>query len=88
MESSDITQRLTRFVHEELIGSGDGVQLAEEDDLLLSGHVDSMGIMRLVEHLETEHSLAVPPEDVTIDNFSSIASLTRYIATHGEGKSQ
>jgi acyl carrier protein len=46
-----------------------GKDVGDEDDLLLSGLVDSLGVMRLVNHLEQQYSIKIPPEDVTIEHF-------------------
>lgn len=57
----------------------DGQVIGDGDDLLLSGLVDSLGVMRLVTFLEDNFSTSVPPEDVTIDNFANIDSIAAYI---------
>ena len=41
--------------------------------------VDSMGIMRLVNFLEEELSTAVPPTDITVENFLTIGHIARYV---------
>jgi acyl carrier protein len=57
----------------------DGQAVGDGDDLLLSGLVDSLGVMRLVTFLEDTFATTVPPEDVTIDNFANIDSIAAYI---------
>lgn len=64
------------FIVQELL---DGNDVADGEDLLLSGLLDSLGVMRLVAFLEMDLDTAVPPEDVTIENFSSIDTLAAYI---------
>jgi len=56
-----------------------GKDIRENDDLLLSGLVDSLGVMRLVTHLEQQYSIKIPPEDVTIEHFMNIEAISLYL---------
>lgn len=56
-----------------------GKDVDDADDLLLSGLVDSLGVMRLVNHLEQQYSIKIPPEDVTIEHFMNIEAISLYI---------
>lgn len=67
---------LTRFVSEEIL---EGRAVSPEEDLLLTGLVDSIGIMSLVVHIETSLGIEVPPEDIIIENFASIRDIDRYL---------
>jgi acyl carrier protein len=69
--------RLRRYIGEELLGNGHAAP-GEEDDLLDSG-VDSVGMMTLVLFVEQEWQVTVPPEDVVLENFQSIAAIERYV---------
>ena len=70
---------LRQYLEEELLEAEDGEELSDDDDLLLSGLVDSIGLMRLISFIEETTSLRVPPEDVTIERFRSISSIAAYI---------
>jgi acyl carrier protein len=70
-------ERLKRYIGEQLLGNGH-VPLGVEDDLLEIG-VDSVGMMTLVLFIEREWQVNVPPEDVVLENFQSIAAIERYI---------
>lgn len=69
--------RLQRYIGEELLGNGH-VPLGEDADLLEMG-VDSVGMMTLVLFIEQEWQVHVPPEDVVLENFQSIAAIERYV---------
>ncbi|MGI9499512.1 MAG: acyl carrier protein [Geminicoccaceae bacterium] len=58
-----------------------GTDIANDDELLLSGLLDSMSVMRLVLHLETTFSVTIPPKDVIIEHFSSVETITAYLET-------
>jgi len=66
------------YIAEELLfGQGEAPQ--DDDNLLTTGLVDSLGIMRLVTFIEEAFGTAVPPEDVIIEHFLTIGHITRYL---------
>ena len=58
-------QRLSDYIREELLDGRIYRDLKEDDDLLTTGLVDSLGMMSLVTFIEDEFGIRVPPEDVT-----------------------
>ncbi len=54
--------------------------LLEDDALLGSNIVDSMGVLDLVHFAEDEFGIVVDPEELTPENFQSIASLAELVA--------
>lgn len=71
--------RLKRYIDEQLL-NGRHTQIADQDDLLESG-IDSVGMMTLVLFIEEEWKVAVPPEDVVLENFQSVANIEAYLRT-------
>lgn len=69
-------EKITRFIIEELLS---GLNVGEQDDLLLSGLVDSIGVMHLVAFIEEETGLRVPPQDVVIEHFANIDAIVHYL---------
>ncbi|MFK7822087.1 MAG: acyl carrier protein [Planctomycetaceae bacterium] len=74
----EISDTLRQFVQTEILGDETSVSYTE--DLLGDGVIDSLGIMRIVAHIESEYKFGVPPEDVTIEHFSTLDAMGRYIA--------
>ncbi|MEM7044297.1 MAG: acyl carrier protein [Pseudomonadota bacterium] len=72
-------ESIRRFISDQLLS---GTAIADDDDLLLSGLLDSMSVMRLVAHLEKAFGVKIPPQDVVIENFTSVDTITAYL----EGK--
>ena len=70
---------LIEFIEKELLGSHSDIGLTPSDDLLGSGMVDSLGIMRLIQFIEVRFELKVPFEDMTIENFMSVGDIERYL---------
>ncbi|HEX7292184.1 MAG TPA: phosphopantetheine-binding protein [Conexibacter sp.] len=72
------------FIVEELL-PGRGVDaIGHDDDLLALGVIDSHGILELVAFLERRFGLPVADEDLTPENFSSIASIERFVSSKSD----
>jgi len=54
-------------------------ELKITDQLLIEGIVDSMGLLTIISFIEETFSILVDDDDVVIENFGSIATLTSYI---------
>ena len=54
-------------------------EVAEYDDLLEKGIVDSFGLLEVLGHIETTYHLRVADEDITEDNFKSISSISGFV---------
>ena len=70
---------LRQFMTTELLNGAQNGSLSDDDNLLMTGLVDSLGIMRLITFIEEKFGVHVPPEDVTIDNFLTINHITTYL---------
>ena len=79
MTTLTTTDTIRDYITEELLFGQDDPGLGDDDNLLLSGLLDSLGIMRLVAFLEEEFSTDVPPQDVTIEHFMTISHIARYL---------
>ena len=73
----NITEELKTFIQSELIYGA--TEINNDDDLLLSGLVDSLGVVRLIAFIETTVDTPIPPEDVTIENFGTVQSIADYV---------
>ncbi len=67
---------ITQLTHEQL-----DTPLTVDDDLLGSGILDSIGMMKLVSFIETELSMVIPPEDILIENFMTVKHIITYLKT-------
>lgn len=75
----NVSAVLKDYIREELMNGANG-DLDEAENLLAAGIIDSLGILRLVSFVEEKFGIEVPDEDVTIDNFQSVKSMTDYVA--------
>jgi len=77
MDSKQAT--ITKYIQENLLSKKGQIELSPEDDLLGSGLLDSMGVMRLVSFLEDTFQVKIPPEDIIIENFINVNAITKYV---------
>jgi acyl carrier protein len=67
------------FINQELLhGNSDG-KLREEEQLIESGIIDSMGIMNLLKFLEAKFAFQIPSEELIPENFSTIDSISALV---------
>lgn len=69
---------IRQYIRTEILNDPE-IAIGPDDDLLLNGLIDSLGVTRLVVYLEAETKLTIPPEDVTLENFSSLSSIDDYL---------
>ena len=61
------------------------IGLDEHEEILATGRIDSMSVMRLVSFINDEFAIAIPNQDLVIENFKSVAAIDAYLSTHGNG---
>ncbi len=79
MTPASVEAALLRFVNDDLLIGHPG-EVAANDEIVLDGTVDSLGVARLVGFIESELGIPVPAEEVTIDHFRTVAVLARYVS--------
>ncbi|MDH3682240.1 MAG: acyl carrier protein [Acidimicrobiia bacterium] len=78
---SELSSLLLKFVQEEVC-IGD-LELAGDTDLLLTGAVDSLGVIRITQWLQTTTGIEVDPADVTLENFQTVDRMVAYAESQG-----
>lgn len=78
-------QQLLTFINEDILADQADVTVGGDDELLVEGYIDSLGVMRLVSFIEERFGIAVPPQDITIENFRSVSVLSGYLQRRAEG---
>lgn len=71
---------LTHILKEHLPGEA-LESLKADDDLIGSGILDSLAMVKLVTHLEQHYGIVVGAEDMSPDNFASVAALAKFVAS-------
>jgi acyl carrier protein len=73
-----VLKTLKDFVESELLS---GRMVETNENLLLSGLVDSLGVMRLVGFIEKSYGFKVPAADVKLSNFQTLDAIAAYVAS-------
>ncbi len=70
-----------RYVQDTLLG---GRTISDDENLLLSGLLDSLSVMSLVAFVEQTYAFRVPFEDVVIENFETITAIKSYVQARSD----
>lgn len=77
---------IRRFVIEEFLPDVSAAELSVDQDLLDSGVIDSLGLLKLIAWLEERFELSVHDSDLDPDNFRSVTAIDSFIAAAGKPK--
>jgi len=77
-------KKLRDFIFQELVFVAAPEQFSDDDDLLEAG-LDSMGIMRLIMHIENEFGITLPDTEIEPENVQSFNALEQWILKHKNG---
>ncbi|MEL6642302.1 MAG: acyl carrier protein [Pseudomonadota bacterium] len=78
----DRKSKIREFIIQKLLN---GRSVADDENLLLSGLVDSLGVFDLVAFLEKTFELTIPLDEVVLEHFSSIDTISAYVASKQAG---
>ncbi|TWU04993.1 acyl carrier protein [Stieleria varia] len=70
---------LIGYIKTEFLQEDSTDEIDADTDLLISGLLDSLGVMRLVSFIEKQFAISIPPQDVTIDHFMNARTIAAYI---------
>ena len=71
--------KIIDYIKNELIVGAEAIDIDAEEDLLGSGLVDSLGMMKLVNFIEKEFELKIPAQDMVIENFMTVGCISVYL---------
>ncbi len=78
----DQREQLRTFIQTRFAVTANGAStVGYDDDLLLSGLLDSMAIIALVAFIKDTFGVDVPPEDVVIEHFATINAIDHYLSS-------
>ena len=78
VQTDELEQIILAFIREQIIASPEA-EIDSEENLFTSGVVDSLGIMRLIAHLEATLDLEIPLIDRTPNNFRTVRVMAAYL---------
>lgn len=78
-ENQQIEVAIRNFIATRLLYGNEGFTHADDTPLLREGIIDSLGIVELVEFVQTQFGLKVEQQEVRPDNFDSVAKLAAFV---------
>ena len=75
---TEISDRIRDFISSELMFEDSAAALSD-DTPLLSGVIDSLGLMQLISFIEEEFDVAIDDAEVTASNFRTVGDIQRLI---------
>ncbi|MGH2925073.1 MAG: acyl carrier protein [Solirubrobacterales bacterium] len=76
---NDIRTEMRGFIEENFLYLRPDVELADGDDFLALGIIDSLGFVELVEEVQSRYSVAIDDVEITEENFGSIDAITGFV---------
>ena len=74
-------EEIIGFITDNLIYSSNLETINADDNLLETGLIDSISLIKLVSFIEETYHFKVKPEDMVIEYFQSVNALVNYINT-------
>jgi acyl carrier protein len=56
-------------------------RITKETDLIASGILDSLSLVKLVSHLENKFKIEIDDWDVTLENFNTVHAIENYLTS-------
>jgi acyl carrier protein len=79
MSAGDVRRQLRDYIAETFLYLHPGVELADGDEFLELGVIDSLGFVELVEEVQARWGIAVADIEITEENFGSIDALVAFV---------
>jgi acyl carrier protein len=76
-----IEAEVRQFLADNFPLSAEGLSLAGSDSLLETGVIDSVGVLELIEFVESRYEIEIPDSEVLPENLDSIDAITRYVSS-------
>lgn len=76
MTEEVVTERIGEYIEENFLYMRPDLEIERDTPLLESGVLDSMGVIELIEFLESEFEIEVDEGEITEDNLETIEAAT------------
>jgi len=77
--ADQLRTEVRNFIEETFLYMHPDVVLADEEELLTRGLVDSLGFVELVEEVQARYGIEVTDVEITEQNFGSIDAIVAYV---------
>ena len=77
---SEVLPEIRAFVEREFLYMRPGFVLSDDESLMKSGVVDSMGVLEVIEFLERQFGVRPQDDEITEANLGSLRAIARFVA--------
>lgn len=70
---------VTQFILDEFLPDVPADQLTADLDLVESGVIDSLGLLKVIAWLESRYDIAIDVADMVPENFASVAAISTFL---------
>lgn len=78
-DADRVRREMRTFIEDNFLYMHPDAELADGDDLLGQGIVDSLGFVELVEEVQSRYSITVEDIEITEENFASINAIAGFV---------
>lgn len=82
MPAAAVSAKIRAYIVENFLYTRPDFELGDDDALLGSGIIDSMGVMEVIMFLEETFGVTVQDADITEENLGTVGALTSYVVAH------
>ena len=82
----DVLSTVRRHITDQYLSRSGLDEVGDDEPLLDSGIIDSMGIIQLVSFLESEFNIEVDDEEILPEHFETMAGITAFVTTKLNGR--
>jgi acyl carrier protein len=72
----DTRDLIREFILSDLVADGNGKTILDDDSLITSGIIDSMGIISLLGFVEEKFSIEISSDELLPENFETLSTIT------------
>ena len=77
-QTENLEALIIDFIRVEILGTPE-IDIDPNENLFTGGQIDSVGIMRLIAHLERSLEVKIPPTELVPDNFRTVRVMSNYL---------
>jgi acyl carrier protein len=76
---TDIEKQIRFFLTEIMLFGDDSLEYSDDDSLIENGIIDSLAVLELVLFAQETFGITVEDQEITPDNFDSVANLSNFV---------
>lgn len=74
-----LEETIKDYILKDIVKDGTVSGLAANDNLIDSGVINSLGIMKIVNFLESTYKISISDDEILLDNFESLEAISKFV---------